>query len=505
MKINLEKIKNILAPHEEIGAIEINNRVVKAFYFSNNDKLKIKSSAILPVPNSTINNGCVQNEAALIKVLIDLRKALNKHKKVSPYIILSLPSQNFFTSVLSIPQLSDKSNLEEAIKLNLRLRSPIPLENAYLDWENIEDNTLINAQMVFAAIGDKVNIDKYLFCLAKAGFKVIAVEKPALGILRFIKHFSVPQNYYLVANIDRDGIDLVVSQNNSLIFYDFNSLSEVAKYDLNDNLSNNDFMIFLNKKIGQVVNFCQARQSECLKKFFLFSIIPEIKNELIQNLATNFSLEPISLKNDDLIKISEEWYSVMGTAIRGTIPRNQDKIVSLMQTGTEKDYTQTQLINYISLWTKISCTVFIALILILNGLFTMFFHPVEVSQIEKNKLVPSDHKILNDKVKILEAKADLYNNESIKILNIVSKKTSWETKMDFVSSLAKKNQINILKIFISNESRTVTLQGSSPSQNQISNFKDDLEGTKNFTNITSPLESISSDGDNYYFSIKFNL
>jgi len=160
--------------------------------------------------------------------------------------------------------------------------------------------------MVFAAIGDKLNIDKYLACLAKAGFKVIAVEKPALGILRFIKYFSVPENYYLVANIDRDGVDLIVSQNNSLIFYDFNSLGEIAKYDLDNNLSNADFMIFLNKKVGQVVNFCQARQNECLKKFFLFSIIPEIKTELIQNLTTNFSLEPLSLKNDNLIKVSEE-------------------------------------------------------------------------------------------------------------------------------------------------------------------------------------------------------
>jgi Tfp pilus assembly PilM family ATPase len=160
--------------------------------------------------------------------------------------------------------------------------------------------------MVFAAIGDKFNIDRYVTCLNKAGFKVIAVEKPALGILRFIKYFSTPEDYYLVANIDRDGIDLIVSQNNSLIFYDFNHLSEVAKYDLDNNLSNADFKIFLNKKIGQVVNFCQARQNAFLKKFFLFSVIPEIKNELIQNLATNFTLEPMSLKNDALIKVSEE-------------------------------------------------------------------------------------------------------------------------------------------------------------------------------------------------------
>jgi hypothetical protein len=77
--------------------------------------------------------------------------------------------------------------------------------------------------------------------------------------------------------------------------------------------------------------------------------------------------------------------------------------------------------------------------------------------------------------------------------------------MDFVFNLAKKNQINILKMFVSNESKNVTLQGSSPSQIKIGNFKDDLQNTQNFSNITSPLESISSDGDNYYFSIKFTL
>jgi len=65
-----------------------------------------------------------------------------------------------------------------------------------------------------------------------------------------------------------------------------------------------------------------------------------------------------------------------------------------------------------------------ALVLILYGLFTMFFHPVEISQIEKNKLVSSDHKVLNDKVKVLEAQAEAFNNDSTKILTIVNKKTN---------------------------------------------------------------------------------
>jgi len=39
----------------------------------------------------------------------------------------------------------------------------------------------------------------------------------------------------------------------------------------------------------------------------------------------------------------------MGTAIRGTIPREHDTFVSLMQTGTEKDYIQNKIVNYISM------------------------------------------------------------------------------------------------------------------------------------------------------------
>jgi len=128
-----------------------------------------------------------------------------------------------------------------------------------------------------------------------------------LGILRFIKNFAtIPADQYLVINIDRDGIDLIVSDNNNLIFYDFSNLTEVAKYDLDHNLSSQDFLIFLNKKVGQVINFCQARQNTCLKKFFLFSIIPGIKNEILNSLTTNFNLEPVTLKNENIIQVAEE-------------------------------------------------------------------------------------------------------------------------------------------------------------------------------------------------------
>jgi len=85
------------------------------------------------MPMGVINNGIAQSEEMLTKTLVDFRKEINKQKKATPYIILSLPSQNFFTSILSVPKLSKKESMEDAVRLNLRLRSPIPIDNAYVD------------------------------------------------------------------------------------------------------------------------------------------------------------------------------------------------------------------------------------------------------------------------------------------------------------------------------------------------------------------------------------
>jgi len=76
---------------------------------------------------------------------------------------------------------------------------------------------------VFVGIGDKNNIDRYLEALKACEFRVIAVEKPALGLMRFINQFSSNKEPYLLINIDRDGIDLIIAKQIELIFYDFDS------------------------------------------------------------------------------------------------------------------------------------------------------------------------------------------------------------------------------------------------------------------------------------------
>jgi len=107
-------------------------------------------------------------------------------------------------------------------------------------------------------------------------------------------------------NIDRDGIDTIISNHNHLVFYDFDSLGEVAKYDLDANLSAADFQIFLTKKIAQVANFSQSKQNQIIKKFFLFSFLPTIQDGLSKNIVSMFNLIPLGLTNHNLVKNPQE-------------------------------------------------------------------------------------------------------------------------------------------------------------------------------------------------------
>jgi Tfp pilus assembly PilM family ATPase len=137
MKLNLIDFKNkvtkFMVPQENIGGLEINDKVVKFFAY-NGDSSLVKCSGIVQVLPGVIKNGFLENPAELLKSILTLKEQITKKNKFIPYIILSLPANNFYTNILTIPKNSvSEGNVTEAIKLNTRMLSPIPLEKAYFD------------------------------------------------------------------------------------------------------------------------------------------------------------------------------------------------------------------------------------------------------------------------------------------------------------------------------------------------------------------------------------
>ncbi len=501
------KINKFLVPQENIGGLEINDKVVKLFSFDG-DALSMKFSGMAQIKPGAIKNGFLDNPIELLNSLIALKDQVFKQTKFVPYVIVSLPANNFYTNILTIPKNSvSEGNVEEAIKLNTRMLSPLPLENAYCDWEFLKERETEDVVSVFVGVGDKVNIDKYLAVLEQAGFKVIAVEKPALGLLRFVQQYTSNKEPYLLIDIDRDGIDLILAKENELLFYDFDSWQDVMGYDLQKFLTTPEFENYLITKIAPIVSFYQTRYGGDLKDFYLFSVITNLKGHAIDFIQTRFMMQPMLLNNNVPMfvkKTTEEWYSVMGTARRGLTPRGQDTIVSFMATGTETEYVQTKIVRYLSAWTKIAITVFLSLALLYMGLETVIFRPIKnkvLAQIQINTNI-SD---INTKRTNLEKEADKFNFYVTGMSQAVLHERNWTHHFRTFFDTAKDFNVNILKIFISEPSNNVTLQAAGPSRSVVNDFKDALEKTGMFVNVTAPLESITEDNGTFYFSLKFGF
>jgi len=501
------KLKKYLIPQENILGLEINDKVVKIFGFDG-DTSSVRYSGIVQIAPGVIKNGFLEKPGDLLNALNVLKNNTFKGKKFIPYVIISLPANNFYTNILTIPKNSvSEGNVAEAIQLNTRMLSPIPLEKAYFDWEFIKEKETEDSASVFVGVGDKVNIDKYLGVLEEVGFKVIAVEKPAFGLLRFIQEYTNNKEPYLLIDIDRDGIDLILADENELLFYDFDSWQDVMGYDLQKFLTTVEFENYLITKIAPIISFYQTRYGGILKDFYLFSVITNLKGHAMNFIQTRFMMKAMMLNatSPNFVKnVAEEWYSVIGTAKRGLIPRGEDTIVSFMGTGTETEYIRTKTVRYLSTWTKISATVLLSLSLLYFGLEGSIFKAIK-SKVLAQTQISTNVKDLNLKRTSLEKKADEFNFYVTGMSQAVLHERNWAHHFKTFFDEAKDHNVNILKIFISEPSNNVTLQAACSSRSIVNEFKDSLESTGMFVNITAPLESITEDNGTFYFSLKFGF
>jgi len=127
-----------------------------------------------------------------------------KEKEV--WIIVSLPSADFYTNLLSLPDLEEE-RFKEAVIFNTQMVAPLPLEETYFDWEDWGGSVKENEREVFIALGIKKQLDPYLDILSQAGFKIVAVEPWALSLVRFLDTFGEKNQPVLSIALRPEGIE----------------------------------------------------------------------------------------------------------------------------------------------------------------------------------------------------------------------------------------------------------------------------------------------------------
>lgn len=499
MNFNFKRFLKIINPQLEIGGLEVSDSSVR-FILLQGKKIQ---SASVDLPPGIIENGKVNDPNQFISSLNLLKGKIigNKNKKI--YIILSISDGTVYTETFSIPRAAT-SNLEEAAKLNLQMISPVDFNTAYSDWELFGGKIEKGSSQVgiLGAFVAKQIIDNIRESAEKAGFEVVAVEFSGFGLARaLLTEGEGPEKMQnsLFLKIGAEGLSFILIKNG--YFYFLHSVIWSNFYGDQKQISLESLKKIIVEEIKKVLSFYETHSGGSLNTIFLVG--PALTEKITKMIAENFSdIKIIIPALKKFQNLSPTWFSVLGSALRGAIPRSKDKFISLAAVGTEEKFENQRTLLFFRMWRNVVAGIIIGIFVIFLGLD--LFLRQEINKAEKNLgifyLNPEVYK-MNE----FQNEAAAFNQKVEILYAAASEKSSFPGFYKNIKELTGSN-IQINKIYIQSPTLPVLLNGSATNEEAIVAFKDSLEQSPYFSNVNFQLSNIKPIGTgSWSFSLSFNI
>jgi type IV pilus assembly protein PilM len=161
-----------------------------------------------------VEKGELKDVNALSSIITETISKAEGEKIKTKYVIASLPEEKAFLQVIQMP-LMNEEELGKAILFEAENYIPLPIEDAYLDFQIIRPvvDHLDHFDILLAALPREI-IDSYIDCFKKAGLIPKALEIESQAVARaLIKNETIPSPYLL--------IDLGETKTNFIIFSGF--------------------------------------------------------------------------------------------------------------------------------------------------------------------------------------------------------------------------------------------------------------------------------------------
>ena len=479
-KLKLAKLIRLLNPSPQIGGLEITDHALRFFVYEK-EKMSFEQAS-LTLPSGIIENGKIIDEKNFIAALRNLHGQITRKKKKNIPVIVSIASNNIYTQVFNLPFL-EQEQLEEAALLNLQMISPIKKETAYSDWQILGESA-IGTQEVLGAFIETSFADKLISSLEDTFFLVVAIEFMPLSLTRFLDDsgvidLKVP---YLVIDISAEGIDFLVVYNANLFFSHNIPWSAIGK-DL-ERVTFESFKKAVAKELRKILNYYHTRWGNGISNVILINY--NATKEIVEWLEKEELLKVTVLNQYQ--NLNSVWFPAIGGALRGLIPRSEDRMISLASVGTEENYFRNRILSFVNYWRNISFSVLAALIFV--------YLIADLAFIRTNKALKSEISVARVPVNepelmILEAEAKKFNSLADKALAAKNQSSKWASLFIKIVNLATINRLNLTQIVFNPSNLTVSLVGTGQNQRLILTFKNNLIGDPVFIDVYLPNAAIS--------------
>lgn len=506
--MSFKRFLTILNPQPAISGLEISDSALK-FVLIKENKLTFTS---LNLPMGTIEEGKIKNKENFKAALSKLHSQITSRTKKKIYAIINIPDIDVYTQVFNLPLVAI-DNLDEAIGLNLQMISPIDFSSVYADWQRVGETDIDGGQLeILGTFVPNKTVDEFVQYLKETNFVVAAIEFSALAFSRLFSGLANLPNSFLLLHLTGSGLNFCLIKNRNLYFNHF--VAWPAGEERQISLATIKETII--RETQKILNFASSHWPDSQITNLLLAV-PALEEKITQIITENFTLSvqkltlPRELKdvngqwsivNSQLSTLTSDWFSTLGSALRGLIPRSKDIIISLASTGTEEEFRQHQTINFIKIWRNIAFTslsfILIAFIVLegfliknTDSLNNQLANLANLPEIEKINKLQEEAKNFNSRVDLaLKAKEQVYN---------------WSPFFEKIKNLAG-NDIVIERIFVQSKEMPILFNGRALDESAIINFKDKLEKEDQFGEINMPLAGITSAPDGKLrFTITFKV
>ena len=223
---NLKLINNLRVPmldflklQLETFALDISDLSLKIVKLKKRKKgLELVSFGEKEIKPGIIKEGKIINQEELIKLIKESIKEVKKGKLKTKYVIASLPEEKAFFQVIKMPKVAPE-NLRSAVIFEAENHIPMPIENVYLDCQDISPPERQSEHLdVLISAMPKDIVDSYFTTLKSAGLEPQALEVESLAISRALIKDGFSESPTLIIDFGATRTSFIIFSGRSLRF-----------------------------------------------------------------------------------------------------------------------------------------------------------------------------------------------------------------------------------------------------------------------------------------------
>lgn len=197
--------------------LDINDTSIKITQLERNGKkFKILGYTDFPLRKGILVNDTIIDEKSMIDSIHEALKKMQFGGVNTNFVVASIPEPKAFVRVIQTPKLTE-DQAESAVAIESEQYIPIPLDQAYLDWQILRDAPEEKMDVLVTA-APKDFIDNFLRILKSAGLRPVALEVESAAIARALVSPEKKNKDLLILDISTFRSSLIVVSQGFLQF-----------------------------------------------------------------------------------------------------------------------------------------------------------------------------------------------------------------------------------------------------------------------------------------------